>query len=104
MDGWPKKTFFHSFMHQDIFHQFYLGSTMEVGSILESNNTIAMDDCPPRTRETMELATNFTFWTEGIIQVYYFQVLTTFFRFTRFSRSRTYTQGTGKCEFSGLVQ
>ena len=37
--------------------------------IMELNNTIVLDDCPPRTRETMQLATNFTFWTEGIIQV-----------------------------------
>ena len=36
---------------------------------MELNNTIVLDDCPPRTRETMQLATNFTFWTEGIIQV-----------------------------------
>ena len=42
---------------------------MEDGLILESNSTISLDDCPPWTREKMELATNFTFWAEGIIQV-----------------------------------
>ena len=42
---------------------------MEDGLILESNSTILLDDCPPWTREKMELATNFTFWAEGIIQV-----------------------------------
>ena len=42
---------------------------MEDGVILDSNSTISLDDCPPWTREKMELATNFTFWTEGIIQV-----------------------------------
>ena len=42
---------------------------MEDGVILDSNSTISLDDCPPWTREKMELATNFTFWAEGIIQV-----------------------------------
>ena len=67
MHGWPTN-FFHFFSNQNKFHQFYLhlGSTMEDDTILDSNDTIALDDCPPRTPDFVY---NFTFWVEGIIQV-----------------------------------
>ena len=65
MDG--PQTFFILFRgHQNKFHQFYLGTTIEDGTILDSNDTIALDDCPPHTPDFVYV---FTFWVEGIIQV-----------------------------------